>query len=283
MELASLAIRIARSENLPILPQVIVTIIRKMSDPNCSLHELEKAIEQDPTVVSKVLRVANSAYYGLRVPVSTLGGALRVLGLKTMQGLVLGVAYQQASLGGGGSVLFDKKEFWKHSVASAIAARNIGTKLGCKGDELYMIALLHDLGMMALDRYCPSEFDRAIAIARKTGESLSTCEQQILGFSSADVGLVMAVRWRLGEVVTSVLQYIEDPSSDPKYSQMTSIVSLANSVAHQAGFGNQTPESVLPHDPTVLLALDFDEESLQPIIEGLKEEVARASEGFKLD
>lgn len=283
MELASLAIRVARNENLPILPQVIVTIIRRMSDPNCSLHELEKAIELDPTVVSKVLRVANSAYYGLKIPVSTLGSALRVLGLRTMQGLVLGVAYKQASLNGGGSVLFDKKAFWKHSVASAIAARNLATKQLGKADELYMIALLHDLGMMALDRYCPNEFDKAIAIARKTGESLTDCEQQILGFTSIDVGLVMATRWSLGEVVTSCLQYIDDPSSDPKYSDMTSVVSLANSVAHQAGFGNQTPEAIVPHDPGVLMELDFDEESLQPIIENLKEEVTRASEGFKLD
>ncbi len=283
MELASLAIRIARNENLPILPQVIVTIIRKMSDPNCSLVELEKLIEQDPTVVSKVLRVANSAYYGLKTPVTTLGGAMRVLGLKSMQSLVLGVAYQQASLSGGGSVLFDKKEFWKHSIATGIAARSIAMKSGRSGDELYMIALLHDLGMMALDRYCPGEFDKAIAIARKSGESLSNCEQQVLGFSSTDVAMVMSVKWRMGEVFTSVLQYVEDPSSDPKYSDLTSIVSLANSAAHQAGFGNQTPGALVPHDPSALMALDLDEESMAPIISGLTEEVKKVSDSYKMD
>src|SRR5271157_330857 len=100
---------LARSENLPVLPQVVSSVLRLADDPDASPKEMERIIERDPGITAKILRVANSAYYGMS-QVPTIGRALTALGMNNVRSLVVGVAYQQVISGREMAAHFSKLE-----------------------------------------------------------------------------------------------------------------------------------------------------------------------------
>ena len=121
MDLHQLSLKIARSENLPVLSNVVTQVLKLADDPNASPRTLEKIIERDPALTAKSLRVSNSSYYGMS-QVTSIGRAISVLGMNTIRSLVIGVAYQQILGARTVAQKFDKMLFWKHSLAVAVVA-----------------------------------------------------------------------------------------------------------------------------------------------------------------
>src|SRR5579871_4304738 len=167
VELRSLEIKISRSENLPVLPQIASSVLRLADDPDSSAREMEKLIERDSAIAAKILRVANSSYYGLS-NVPSISRAISILGLNTVRSLVVGIAYQQIIAARQVSKLFSKVEFWRHSVAVATSAKILGKlKMPARAEELYSAGLMHDVGLLVLDRFAPNELDQAVSYAQQ--------------------------------------------------------------------------------------------------------------------
>lgn len=237
VQLASLEIRMARSENLPVLPQAVSEIMRLADDPNANQRELERAFEQDPAMTAKILKVANSAYYG-GVNVPTIGRAISFLGMSAIRSLVVGVSFQQMSLNKSESKHFDKLVFWKHSVATALASRVIAKlKVPAKGEELYCTGMMHDIGLLVFERFVPKEFDAAVELSTRTGKPMIDAEREVLGFDHAEVGGILAEKWGLNDLMRNGIKYHLDAKKDGHYFETTSVVQWADMIASQCGYG----------------------------------------------
>lgn len=231
VELASLEIRMARSENLPVLPQAVSEIMRLAEDPNANQRALEKAFEQDPAITAKILKVANSAYYGgNRAP--TIGRAISFLGLSAIRSLVIGVSFQQMTGNKSESKHFNKVQYWLHCLSTAISCRVIAKlRLPGKGEELYCAGMVHDLGLLVLERFTPKELDAAVEMSLKQSITLLEAERLILGFDHCEVGGLLAEKWNLSELMIHGIRYHSKPLEDPTYQETTKIIHLGDKMA----------------------------------------------------
>lgn len=281
MELESLAIKIARSENLPVLPQVVSSVLRIADGPNASARAMEQVIERDPAIAAKVLRVANSSFYGCsRVP--TIGRALSVLGLNTIRSLVVGVVFQQMAAGRGRQSFFKMLAFWQHSLAVATGARILAKiRLPARAEEAYGAGMLHDVGMLVLDRFCPKEFDEAIALADRESCPLHEAERRSYGFDHGDVGALLAEKWSLPPMLHSAIAHHHRAQSAAG-TDLTCIVAAADVLAHQCGLGNQSGGALYEIDPVVEETLNLPLEQLALIGKLMYDEVTRAQAAFQI-
>jgi HD-like signal output (HDOD) protein len=280
MDLQSLEIRIARSENLPVLPQIVSQVMKVADDPAASAREMERCIEMDPAITAKVLRVANSSYYGLS-QVPSVSRAVSVLGMNAIRSLVIGVAFQQIIAARSVANRFNKLEFWRHSLAVAICSRILG-KLKCpqQSEELYVAGMMHDVGILAMDRFNPLELNKAIGFAIEERMKLHEAEQLLFGFDHSELGSLLGARWCLTPAVCRAIQYHHDPLLDPEEHLASLIVGLSDQVAHQCGLTNNVPGNPVVLDEAVIAKLDIPLEQLEIIKPIVIQEISRAEEAF---
>lgn len=282
VEFGSLALKVARSENLPVLPQVASSVLRLADDPNASPKMMERVIERDPAVTAKILRVANSAYYG-QSNIGDIKRAIGVLGMNAVRSLVVGVVFQQMAAAREYAPSYSKLEFWRHSLAVAVTSRIIGKlKLPALAEELYVAGMMHDVGMLVMDRFCPDEFDRAIQFARAQQVPMHLAEKFALGFDHCQVGAMLAEKWGLAPMVARAIEFHHRPAADPENRITNAIVSLADSLAHRAGFTNNVPLAKLPDWSEELAIVGLPEAQLEVVQQVVVQEVVRAQEAFKI-
>lgn len=282
MDIASLEIQIARSENLPVLPQIVGAVLKLADDPNASSRAMERLVERDPAITAKILRVSNSSYYGLN-QVTSIARAISLLGMNSVRSLVIGVAYQQVINSRQQARHFDKLEFWRHSLATATAARIVGRmKNPANTEELYGAAMMHDIGILVMDRFCSAELDQALITATSEGIQMHEAEQLVLGFDHAMVGGMLATKWGLSPLMTNAIRYHHDVTGDADTFETTCLIAAANGIAYRCGFRNNTAtcEPSIPGE--VLEALNMSEEQLAVIQTVVMGEVEKAETAFSI-
>lgn len=282
MDLESLALRVKRSENLPMLSQIANTVLRLADNPTSSAKEIEKAIERDLALASKILKVANSPYYGVQ-GVSSIARAVSVLGMNTVRSLVVSLSYQQMISTRSQAQKFRRTEFWSHSIGVAITSRIIGKMLmPQKAEELYLAGLMHDIGMLVLDRFLPTDLDVAIYTAQNRKIPLHMAEKLILEYDHAQVGGLLAERWGLSKVISNAIKHHHSVENDHETQLTTSIVAIANNLTHKAGISNQESVATDTLDQFALQILNITEEQLDVISQVMVQEVAKAQAAFDI-
>jgi len=282
VELQSLAIKIARSENLASPPEVVKSVLKAIGEDDASGRAIEKLIERDSALTAKVLRAANSAYYGC-TNIPTVGRAISVLGLNTVRSLIVSIAFGQMMASRTLAKNFDKLACWKHSLAVATAARIIGKmKMPMKAEELYAAGMLHDVGLLVLDRFCPNELDAAIKLAFEKEITLHDAENRILGFDHSAVGTLLAEKWSLPPVISDAIQYQFDPMMSANQFETTCIIATSEVLADQFGFSNNSPAGLLTNDPLVEDSVGLPLEQLVIVGQVMVNEVAQAQRSFHM-
>ena len=236
VDLNSLCLRISRSENLPILPTVLIQILRLYEDPNVSPRSLERIIEQDAALTAKILRVAGSSLYGAK-SATTVGRALSVLGMNALRSIAVSLAYQQILAQRNVGADFDRMSFWRHCLAVGVGAKAI-SKYICPSmmEEMYVTGLMHDIGILTLDRFMPNDLTSALRKAMAQKVSIDEAERQVLGFDHAEVGGHLAETWKLSQSLIDAVKYHHHPERDSVNSLTTGIVAAANYLAYKAGY-----------------------------------------------
>ena len=282
VELQTLELKIARSENLSVLPQVVSTVLKMADDPNASPRMIEQIVQRDPAITAKILKVANSSYYGV-AQVPSIGRAISVLGLNTMRSLVIAVAYQQAIGGKEQSPRFRKLEFWRHSLAVATGSRILAKlTMPLRAEELHAAGMLHDVGVLAMDKFAPDVLDRGIEAAKKDNLPLHVAIESIAGFDPSQVGALLADKWGLSPLILNAIKYLYDPMAAGEHSRTCSIVAAANSLAYRSGYQNNSQYPDRGFDDLVLGEAGVPEEQYEAISSVVVTEIAKAEQAFQI-
>lgn len=282
VELASLGIRISRSENLPVLSQSATAVLKLVDDHDAGPRDIENAIAKDPAITAKVLKAANSAYYG-GVKVPTVGRAVQFLGMNSVRSLVVGVAFQQMTSGKGETPSFNKLEFWKHSLAVATASRILGRiRLPEKAEELYCAGVMHDVGMLVLDRFMPMEFQQAITTCQRSKRPLYEVEEQVYRFDHAAVGALLAEHWKLTPTIHCAIQFHHNPMRDETCFETTKIVAAADAIAHKCGFTNSVDGAVHDLEQDICGITGLSEEHMEKVMSLVVTEVEQAQAALQM-
>lgn len=281
MELSSLDIRLSRTENLPSISHVALEVLQKLDEKSVGLQELEELLVYDPALTGKILKVANSAAYGVG-EVGSLTRAVQILGLANLKRLVIGVAFQQSIFEELDSHAFSKIEFWKHSYAVASLSKRLSQDLGIGNpDELFTAGMMHDMGHLVIERFAFAHCRASFALAMRDQMYIVDAEARVLGWSHTDAGASLARKWSLPKIVERAMQYHHAPGMDNECYSTTCLVSVADSLAYLAGFTNSMTFLPTEPDTVALLELNIDLEEKGPeLMEYAVAEVIKAQEMF---
>jgi len=265
---------VQRVGDLPTLPAIHAQIVALGNSASAEAADLQRVIEVDPVLASKLIGLVNSAFYGLSVEIVSIERAVMILGFKGVVQLALSTALVDLFVdeGDGG---FDYAAFWDHSIATAVAARRIAKASSHAGPEEALLAgLVHDLGRLVNARALPDESREAATQARDEGRHLFLIERSRLGFDHADTGRALVSDWGLPAAVTAAVGDHHEPSREGTPAPMTAVVHLAEIVAAAAGIGDEGDGFVPPLDPRAWDTLGLTLRDLGPLLDGLDAESA---------
>ncbi|MCW5933907.1 MAG: HDOD domain-containing protein [Fimbriimonadia bacterium] len=281
MDMSSLAIRVSRTPGLAMLPQITHQVLRLVDNPNASPRHMTALIERDTGLAAKLLRVANSANYGMSGKVRTLIQAVNLLGLTSVRSIAIGQAYQQLITQKGHAARFNRAAFWQHSLAVATAARLLARLKGVKDpEEAFMVGLIHDAGKLVLERFVPGEFDQALLLASDSHIALYEAEKEVFGYSHVETGVLLAKQWNLPKNFQEAIEFHHEPVFYQE-KPLACLLYHANLLAHEAGFfvGSTTPPSF---GPDVQESLELSSESLDQLKQVFAEEVKRTGDALRV-
>jgi len=231
--------RLSKIKNLPTLPTVANNVIKLIQNPDSSSFEISEAISQDQSLASKVLKTANSAYYGFPRKITTINYAIVVLGLNNIKNIVLSTSIMAQFSKKDGTILFDREDFWKHSLLCGIISKKISEHMGItNSEEMFMCGLLHDFGKMILDSFFHDEFMLALELSTQKKITLMDAENKIFGFNHAGVGALLLQKWSLPPSLVRAVQYHHSPEESRSAVRTASIVHVANYICRKIGIGN---------------------------------------------
>ncbi len=282
MELSALSIRVARTPGLGMLPQITSQILRMVDNPNASPRQIGALIERDPGLASKLLKTANSAYYGSPGKIKTVSQAISVMGLSAVRSVVVSQAYQQMTAVRGASKRFDRLAFWQHSLATASAARVLAKLKGYRDpEEAFLAGLMHDAGRLVMDRFLPNEFDQICTLALERVIPLIEAEREVLGYTHVEIGDMLAEQWNLPDGLRTAIRMHHQPKGTFAECPLGYLVYAANIVAHQVGFALQPPV-LYELDDAVKQELGIPDAQLEGLKQVVLQEVMRTQEVLKI-
>ncbi len=210
--------------NLPSLPAVALDVIALTGKRNVNLNELARVVQNDQALTAKILRTVNSSYYGLTKPCPTITRALTYLGLGTVKSLVLGFSLVDTTREHSGLPMDD---YWRRAVYGAAAARRIAMLAG-GGDpeEVFIAALMQDIGMPAINAGVGAMYAALLEQTGEEHERLAAAEMAAFGFNHSEVGARLGEKWRLPPEMVLAIQFHHAPEAAPSHHGFVRCVAL---------------------------------------------------------
>ena len=231
--------------DLPPMPQVLSKAREIMARSHSSFKEIGNVLETDQAIAARVLKLANSAYYGLSGMVSSIQHAAVVLGHEKL-GEIITLAGTSSFLGkklkGYG---LESGDLWRHSLAVAYGSKIIASRRNPKlANDAFSAGLFHDAGKIILDPYIfenKEAFNEQIKNHQKTFQS---AEKKILGFDHSDIASEFCMKWNIPESLSIAIKYHHEPSLSQE-NELAYILNMANSIAIMTGIGTNTDNALL--------------------------------------
>jgi len=218
------------------MPQVVWQLIDALSDDRTDALKLERIIEGDMALASKVLSLANSAYYGMPQKITTISRAVVVIGYQELEFLALGAGLAQLFDLSQVPLGFDGEGLWLHSLAVSWASRELAEASGYPiPGEVMVAGLLHDLGKLVLATHLADELTRILDLVRK-GSPYYKAEAET-GLKHSIIGYWLAKRWSLPEIHSATIRYHHAPQTTDPYLRSTCLVSLGDILVKSLGLG----------------------------------------------
>jgi putative nucleotidyltransferase with HDIG domain len=225
--LARIRAQILNSKDLPTMPVLLARILAVVDGERASSRDLVEVMQRDQALTGRVLRLANSGFFGFARQVSTLPRAVMLLGFSTVRSLALGVKIWETFAARGDRAL---TELWQHSALVGAAARLIAHRTrAADPEEAFTAGLLHDMGRAVLQLRFPAEYD---TVLRLTEPTLEEREQATFGIDHACAGAWLAEAWGLPPLIVEAAAHHHDPIVAGQALDPALVVNLANRLVH---------------------------------------------------
>lgn len=267
---------------LPTLPSIATAIMEKTLEDNVSARQIAEMVEKDQALALKVLKVANSPFYRRIKEISTIRGAVVLLGFNVLKSIVLSISVLNLFSDKNRHAL-DFYKFWQHSIACAVCAKSIAGKiLPSSAEDAFVAGLLHDLGKVIADQLiCRKGEYREVMEAMKTaGADIIEIEQDLVGIDHASIGRYLMERWNLPSHLSKAVGYhhsLVDITDDGATRSICAIVHVADMVTNHLGLG-LTENLTGFVDPALLKNLGITSHDIQDISISLKDNISSISD-----
>ena len=231
--------KISEITNLPTLPSVAARLMKIVNDPITSSTDVAFVVGQDLSLSAKVLRLANSAFYGMPRTITNINNAVVILGLRVINTMVLSITVFDMFPDDKKKALFNRDAFWKHSLACGLICKILASRTKkfvlFDPEEAFCAGLLHDVGKVAMEQYLHDDFRKALAFAKKNTISSVEAEQRTLGYTHADVADWLTAAWELPVELHAPLVYHHKPSETTSCADAVALCHYADFLCYQSG------------------------------------------------
>lgn len=267
---------IATIRNLPTPPIVFHQIQKAINDPNISAASVAGILSEDPAMSIKVLKLTNSAFYGLSREIDSVKQAVIIVGLEAIKNLVLAASvldmFKGTDLDREG-----QEKFWRHALAVASCGRILARKVKTRGmidpDAAFSCGLLHDIGKMVLCCFLQDEFKKVTEERQGDLESETfEIEEKVLGYNHAQIGGLLAAQWKLPHRLGEAITYHHCPQENESDDPVAHIIHIANYIAKKTFYDDEDTHLVGSPDAEVLEYMQVTEEDMETYAEALRED-----------
>ena len=219
--------------DIPTLPDIVFKVTEVINDPKSSAVDLERTLSHDQAIVTKILKLVNSAYYRRREKIDTLARAIPMLGFQNIRNLVFSMSLLEFS-----SDEIDMRGFWRHSFASSLIANEIARANNIDGaDAASCAALIHDLGKVILYQHYPGEFINVTAMVNDGEMQFHEAESVIFGINHAEVGKLVCEKWGFPATLLEPIRFHHSPREATEFPALVAVVHLADIVSDKYSYG----------------------------------------------
>lgn len=279
MERKNFIQQLEQIESLPTLPIIAQKIQKLLSSDRSNMAQIASFISKDQAISARVIRLVNSAFFGLRNRVASIQQAIVLLGLNTVTNIVMGVSVVKAFSENSSSSLFDREMFWFHAFGTAMGAKMIARKLGRDEPEDYFLAgLLHDIGILVYDQFFHDEFVEVLKNIVDDKIALLDSETRTFGTTHQETGAFLATKWKLPSILTHSIRYHHNPFIVPnettdRMRDISHIVYISDLSATNKGIHFGLPSAQKSFENDILSTIKIHEEEINSIFAVVNSEV----------
>jgi putative nucleotidyltransferase with HDIG domain len=268
---------LAGAEAIPACPAVLGKVAELCRDPASSARDLGNVIATDEALTSRLIKIVNSAYYGLRGTIATVTQAVVVLGYQEIRNMVYAVRAEDLFQEGDLCEGLDLVALWDHCLQVAVLARDFCYRLHYPvPEEVFVAGVIHDIGQVILNRLMGAEYREFVEVTHAAGRDLAAAEEERYGVSHAEVGRLLAEKWNFPESLqTAVARHHRAPDLAPDNPGVDSFVLAANRVTLVRSRGQDADAALEEVPEAVRTALKLDPVRLEQALAAAAEEYAR--------
>lgn len=265
-------------DKLVTLPDVFIRINQLSENPDSTVEDIARAVNLDPSFTARLLRLANSSFYGFPAAVDTVPKAVSIIGTLHIRNLALSTSIAK-SFEGLPNSLVSMENFWRHSVMCALAARKLARLAGrMDAETMFTAGLLHDIGELVIFSRKTLMARDALLLVQDSADELPLylAEQQLMGYDHAQVGGELARQWHLPNLLEECIAFHHDITGASKFKREVALIHIANTLAMMAEVQASDLEEVSPmnNDAWQIVGLSAGEtiaETLQDVAANLAE------------
>jgi len=270
---------IASIGDIATLPEVTVKIIELVEDPKSTARDLHEVIRNDPALSVKVLKVVNSAFYGLPGQVSSVDRAIILLGLSAVKNIAIAASIARLFKGKRISEKFSAADLWRHSVAVAVTARSLAkcSPHPVMADELFVAGLIHDIGTLVERQTFPDQFAEVIRRCANAEQDFLTCERAVIGADHQAFGVGLTTKWKFPRHLRAAVGFHHHPESvSVELKNFATLIHAADVLACQEKIGFYLTAQQECISPEQLEVLGIQESQIDDVRASLGDQLAEA-------
>ena len=224
------------------LPEVTAKIIATVEDPRSSAQALHKIVSHDPALVTRILKVVNSAFYGLPGQIGSIERAIVLLGLNAVKNIAVAASLGQLFRGAKLCDGFTAKDLWRHCIAVGVASRDLAKQMKLPmADEAFLAGMIHDMGILVSLQLWPEQI-RAVCerakLANGTGPTFCELEREMIGADHQQLGMALAEQWKFPRACQLVAGHHHNPATPGDQNRLlVSLVYTADTICCQTKHG----------------------------------------------
>lgn len=277
---------IEKVHTLPPLPLAVQKLYSLAGNQNSNIKEMADIITNDQALTAKILRIVNSAFYGLSQKVGSVLQALMILGFNEVKNLALSLSVMKFGKNIGSNNLLKLDEFWKHSISVGISSKLLAKRFHFSDSETTFVSgLLHDIGKLVFLEHFSKEYIPLLEIAKKNEKTLFWLEKDFFKINHAEVGYELCKYWKLPPVICNSIRkhhenLIPDKNSDDSL-KIQFLVKAGNNIAKVAHIGI-SGDSTIEDSVFASTIFPLSAEDIKNILLQLQEEVDKVTHSFEL-
>lgn len=269
----------AQVKSFPGMPATAAKLITMLKNSESTADQIEEILRYDAGLTANILKLTNSAYFGIPSKVSSVRQAILMLGWKRVIQLVMTMCMSTVMKKPVPGYDLPQGALWQHSVAVSVAAEAVVKALKIpEAEEVFTAALLHDIGKLILGGFVKNDLDQIKSMVSK-GIAFEVAEYMVIGTDHAEIGARILEKWAFPKGLVNAVNWHHDPETCENHCTLSDIVHIANTVGLRIGFGREIEGLRIEPSVAVTDRLGLEPVDLEVLAEQTLEGVNKLSDG----